>query len=363
MFKFLDLSKINKTYHNEFKKVFSEVLDEGWFVLGKNVNLFEENFAYYCGSKYCVSVGNGLEAIFLILKAMDIERGDEIIVPSNTYIATWLAITQCGATVVPVEPELITYNLDPAKIEKSITSKTKAILVVHLYGQTANMKEISEISRKYKLKIIEDCAQAHGAKYQGKYAGNLGFASAFSFYPGKNLGCLGDGGAIVTNSSVLAKKIRALRNYGSFSKYKNYYKGYNSRLDEMQAAFLNVKLKNLDKDIQYKNNLANVYLDKLAHNKNIVLPKVEKGNIHSWHLFVVRVKGRNFFQKYLYDNNIETLIHYPIPPYKQRAYKSEFKTYKSNLTNTLHKEVLSLPLNTSLSKKEIIEICGVINKY
>lgn len=361
MIKFLDLYKTNNIHRTEYIESLKRILDSGWFILGKNVTSFEENFANYCKSKHCVGVANGLEALFLILKAMGIGDGDEVIVPSNTYIASWLAISQCGAQPVPVEPELITFNLDPEKIEAAINSKTKAILVVHLYGQTANILEINKIATKYKLKIIEDCAQAHGAMHHNKYAGNLGYAAAFSFYPGKNLGCLGDGGAVTTNSDRLAQKIRALRNYGSFKKYENDYQGYNSRLDEIQAAFLNIKLTKLTEENAYKNRLAEIYFNRLSNNEHIVLPKILKGNKHSWHLFVIRTAKRQHLIEQLNKNRIETLIHYPIPPYKQKAYKKEFSNYQSKLTDDIHKEVLSLPLNIGLKPKEIEKICIKIN--
>lgn len=361
MIKFLDLNKTNEIHRTEYIKSFNKILDSGWFILGKNVASFEENFAKFCETNHCIGVANGLEALFLILKAMEIGDGDEVIVPSNTYIASWLAISQCGAKPVPVEPELTSYNLDPHKIEAAITKKTKGILLVHLYGQTANFKEINKIALKYKLKIIEDCAQAHGALHNNKYAGNLGYAAAFSFYPGKNLGCLGDGGAITTNSDRLAHKIRALRNYGSFIKYENQYQGYNSRLDEIQAAFLNIKLEKLTAEIEYKNNLAQIYINQLSSNQNVILPKILNGNKHSWHLFVIRTRKRRALIEHLNKKGIETLIHYPIPPYKQRAYMKEFSKYKSKLTDDIHNEVLSLPLNTGLKPEEILKISKEIN--
>lgn len=362
MIEFLNLKKVNKPYEFEFRTALENLLKGGWYILGKNVTTFEKDFANYCGVKHCIGVANGLEAIFLILKSLDIGKGDEVIVPSNTYIATWLAVSQCNATPVPVEPDLSSYNIDPKKLEQAITKKTKAILIAHLYGQTANMKEINRIAKKYKLKVIEDSAQAHGAKHFERKAGSLGHASAFSFYPGKNLGCLGDGGAITTDSESLAKKLFALRNYGSFVKYENHYQGYNSRLDEIQASFLNIKLKNLNSEIKYKNKLAKIYLNELANCKNLILPTTEYGNYHSWHLFAIRAENRDLVQKGLREKNINTLIHYPIPPYKQRAYKSEFKHYKSILTDQIHKQILSLPLNTSLKENQIKSICDIIKK-
>lgn len=361
MIEFLNLHKVNKPYELEFKQAFKDLLSSGWYILGKNVTTFENNFAKYCGSKYCIGVANGLEAIFLILKSLGIGKGDEVIVPSNTYIATWLAVSQCEATPVPVEPELSTYNIDPLKLEAAITPRTKAILVVHLYGQTANMSKISKVADKYKIKVIEDCAQAHGAKHREKLAGNLGYAAAFSFYPGKNLGCLGDGGAITTNSKGLAKKLVALRNYGSFVKYENYFQGYNSRLDEIQASFLNIKLKKLNSDIKYKHTLAEIYFENLKNNSSIILPTIGNNNQHSWHLFVIRSENRNYLQKKLSENKIGTLIHYPIPPYKQKAYQDQFHSFRSDLTDKIHNELLSLPLNTSIKPSEIKYICKTIN--
>jgi dTDP-4-amino-4,6-dideoxygalactose transaminase len=358
---FLDLKKINKRHENEFNNVFNKFLDSGWYILGKDVENFEKEFADYCGVKHCIGVANGLDALTLIIKAYGFGIGDEIIVPSNTYIASILAISANGATPVIVEPDINTYNIDFNKIEEKITSKTKAILPVHLYGQAVNMEKIYELAKKYDLKIIEDSAQAHGASFKGKRVGNLGNASGFSFYPGKNLGALGDGGAITTNDDELAEKIKALRNYGSEVKYKNMYKGFNSRLDELQAAFLRTKLPMLDKDNQRRRNIAKFYIENIK-NPNIILPNSNDDLSHVWHLFIVRTAKRERLQSYMTENKIQTMIHYPIPPHKQLAYK-EWKHLSLPISEKIHEEVLSLPLSPVMSDAEVCKVVEVINKY
>ncbi|KGR90037.1 aminotransferase [Ureibacillus massiliensis 4400831 = CIP 108448 = CCUG 49529] len=362
MIPFLDLKEINAQYADELKSVINQVIDSGWYILGKSVNEFEEKFSSYCGTKYCVGVANGLDALSLIVKAYEIGKGDEVIVPSNTYIASVLAISANEATPVLVEPNINTYNLDPTKIESNITEKTKAIMVVHLYGQSCDMTPILEIARKYNLKVIEDCAQAHGAFYKGKRAGNLGDAAGFSFYPGKNLGVLGDGGAITTNDEELYTKLVALRNYGSHKKYENLYKGTNSRLDEIHAAVLTVKLDFLDQENSKRREIATYYLNNIT-NKKIVLPSVESDiQNHVWHLFVVRTEERDRLQKYLLANGIQTLIHYPIPPHKQDAY-AEWNHLTYEISEKIHKEVLSLPMSPVLTLDEVKQVVEVINKY
>ena len=329
----------------------------------KKWNVFEKEFAEYCGAQYCIGVANGLDALTLILKAYEIGEGDEVIVPSNTYIASILSISSNGAIPVLVEPDLESYNLDPNKIEEKITSKTKAILAVHLYGQSANMDDINHIAKKYDLKVIEDCAQAHGAIYNGKRTGNLGHAAGFSFYPGKNLGALGDGGAITTNDRLLAEKIRALRNYGSHLKYENLYRGVNSRLDEIQAAVLRVKLKGLDQDNEKRREIASYYMNHINNHK-IILPTVVNQDrlSHVWHIFVVRTKEREKLQNYLTKKEIQTLIHYPIPPHKQLAYK-EWNDLSYPISEQIHNEELSLPISPVQTQEDTRLIVDAINSF
>lgn len=365
MIPFLDLKGLNTQYKEELIEACIKVIDSGWYIQGNECREFDKEFAKYCGSKYAIGVANGLDALILILKAYKqmglIKTGDEIIVPANTYIATILAISDNNLTPVLVEPELETFLIDPKKIEDKITSKTKAIMVVHLYGQTCNMDEINKIAKKYNLKVIEDSAQAHGAYYKEKRVGNLGDASGFSFYPGKNLGALGDGGAVTTDDEELAHIIKALGNYGSHKKYENIYKGTNSRLDEIQAAMLRVKLKYLNKEIEQRRLIADFYLEGIK-NEHIMLPKLNNRTSHVWHLFVIRVKNRNKFQKYLSDNNIQTLIHYPIAPHNQEAYK-ELNSFSFPITEKIHDEVISLPISGIHSLSDIKKIIQVVNDF
>ena len=354
--KFLDLKKVNNKYKKIFFTDFKKVINSGWYISSKEVENFEKDFANYCKSKFCIGVGNGLDAIFLILKAYNIGKGDEVIVPSNTYIATWLAITRAGAKIVPVEPDINSYNINHNKIIKKINSKTKAIIAVHLYGQPADMDSIMKISKKYNLKVIEDAAQAHGALYRNKKTGSLGHAAAFSFYPGKNLGALGDAGAVTTNSSVLASKIRYLRNYGSKKKYYNSYLGYNSRLDEMQAAFLRSKLKYLDAENKKRNIIANIYNKELSSIPEIITPKVLDKRTHVWHLYVIRTKNRNLLQKKL-EKEIETLIHCPIAPHMQKAYlQLNYKKKSFPISEKIHQTILSLPISPAMTKRQALYI-------
>lgn len=363
MVPFLNLKIVNERYMVEIEDAIKEVFMDGQYILGKQVKEFEEEFAEYCGVRHAVGVANGLDALTLILRAYGISEKDEVIVPANTYIATILAVSSVGATPVLIEPDMMSYNIDPEKIEEKITKRTKAIIAVHLYGQTANIGKIKKIAQKYNLKLIEDAAQAHGALYEGKKAGNLGDAAGFSFYPGKNLGALGDGGAITTNDDQLAEKLRVLRNYGSIEKYKNLYKGCNSRLDEMQAAILRVKLKYLDQDNEKRRNIAEYYLEHIKNGK-VVLPIVENGDrlSHVWHLFVVRVENRDEFQKYLSENGIQTAIHYPIPPHKQKAYE-EWNTLHMPITEEIHRTVVSLPMSPVLHLEDVKKIVKTINNY
>jgi len=370
MIPFLDLKAVNQQYQSELKEACSRVIDSGWYILGNEVAEFEKEFATYCETEHCLGVANGLDALVLILRAyMELgimAKGDEVIVPSNTYIASILAISENGLTPVLVEPDIKTFNLDPVLIEAAITERTKAILTVHLYGQVTAMDEINAVAKKHNLKVIEDCAQAHGALYtnkegQSKKGGSLGDAAGFSFYPGKNLGALGDAGAVTTNDSELANTIAALRNYGSHKKYKNLYKGINSRLDEIQAAMLRVKLRYLDKEIVARQTVAQAYL-KGINNPLIELPVVEDVNAHVWHLFVVKTTKREQLAKYLTANGVQSLIHYPIPPHKQCAYQ-EWENASFPISEQIHEQVLSIPISPVINKTEIEVIIDVINTY
>ena len=365
MIKFLDLKKINTQYETELKESASRVIDSGWYLNGKELENFEQSYALFCEVKHCLGVGNGLDALRLIFKAYIelgvMQKGDEVIVPANTYIASVLAISDNGLIPIFVEPNEQTYNLDSKKIDSAITNKTKAILTVHLYGQNSCDEQMLTICKKNKLKLIEDGAQSHGCAWSGMVSGGIGDAAGHSFYPGKNLGALGDAGAITTNDSELAKIITALRNYGSHVKYENQYKGLNSRLDEIQAAFLNVKLKYIQKDIYSRRKVANFYLKNIK-NPKITLPKVLEQNGHVWHLFVIRTKNRDKLKKYLLENGIQTLIHYPIPPHKQEALK-EYNELSFPITEKLHKEVLSLPMSPVMNEKELKNIVTNINNF
>ncbi|CAM4332634.1 dTDP-4-amino-4,6-dideoxygalactose transaminase [Paenibacillus endophyticus] len=363
MIPFLDLKEINMRHEEEITQSIKSFLDSGWYILGKQVEEFEKQFAQYCGTKFCIGVANGLDALSLIIRAYGIGEGDEVIVPSNTYIATILAISANHAFPILVEPELLSYNIDPNKIEEKITPKTKAIMVVHLYGQACNMDPINALATKYNLKVIEDCAQAHGAIYKEKKVGNLGDAAAFSFYPGKNLGALGDGGAITLNDEEIYLQLKALRNYGSHKKYENLYKGVNSRLDELHAAVLKVKLKYLDEDNQIRRSIAEYYSDNI-HNPLIILPNVEQvdGLSHAWHLYVIRSNNRANLQSFLTNKGIQTLIHYPIPPHKQQAYK-EWNNEEYPISEKIHNEVLSLPISPVMRLEDAVKVAEALNEY
>ncbi len=365
MIPFLDLKGLNKQYRDELIESCTRVIDSGWYIQGNECNEFEHEFAQYCGTKYAIGVANGLDALTLILQAYKeigiLKEEDEVIVPSNTYIASILAISQNNLVPVLVEPDINTYLLDPSKIEEKITSNTKAIMPVHLYGQTCNMDKINEIAKKYNLKVIEDSAQSHGAYFENKKSGNLADASGFSFYPGKNLGALGDAGAVTTNDKILADAIKAIGNYGSHKKYENLYKGVNSRLDEIQAAILRVKLKYLDKEIENRRKIAKYYLENIK-NKDIILPSVRSIDNHVWHLFVLRIEKREKFQQYLIEKGIQTLIHYPIPPHKQEAY-IEWNKEEYPISEKIHNEVISLPISGIQSLEDTKKIVQVINDY
>lgn len=365
MIPFLDLKELNTQYRVELIEACTRVIDSGWYIQGNECKEFDKEFASYCGAKYAIGVANGLDALILILRAYKelgfMKDGDEVIVPSNTYIASILAISQNNLVPVLVEPDINTYLLNPSKIEEKITSKTKAILPVHLYGQTCEMDKINEIAKKYNLKVIEDSAQSHGAYFKDKRSGNLGDASGFSFYPGKNLGALGDGGVVTTNDEELANTIKALGNYGSHKKYENLYKGVNSRLHEMQAAMLRVKLRYLDNELEKRRDIANYYLENIK-NENIILPVVRAESNHVWHLFVIRTSKREELQKYLLDNGIQTLIHYPIPPHKQNAYK-EWNNESYPISEQIHTEVLSLPISGVQNLENTKNIVEKLNEF
>ena len=342
---FLNVAAAYHELRGELRAASEGVAEAGQYILGPEVAAFESEFAAYCEAGHCIGVGNGLDALHLILRAMEIGAGDEVIVPANTYIATWLAVSYAGATPVPVEPEERTYNIDPSRIEEAITSKTKAVIAVHLYGQPADMDAIRKIAGKYRLAVIEDAAQAHGARYKGRRTGSLGDAAGFSFYPGKNLGALGDGGAVVTNDEALANRLRILRNYGSQEKYVNEVKGFNSRLDELQAALLRVKLRRLDEWNQRRQRLAQYYLQALREIPDLTLPFVADYANPVWHLFVVRHSSRDRLQHHLTENGVGTLIHYPLPPHLQNAYQDlGFSAASFPLSEAMGNEVLSLPL-------------------
>ena len=365
MIKFLDLQKINAQYATDLKKAAAGVIDSGWYLLGEKVKQFENELQNFQDGGHAVAVANGLDALRVILKAYiingDMQEGDEIIVPANTYIASVLAITDNNLIPVLVEPDINTYNLDLKLIEKSITAKTKAILVVHLYGRVCWSDELQILATKYNIKIIEDNAQAIGARWNGIRTGNLGDAAAFSFYPGKNLGALGDAGAVTTKSLALAETIRTLANYGSAEKYHNQYQGLNSRMDELQAAFLSVKLPYIDAEAAIRQKNAAYYTNNIS-NAKIILPDYGGIGEHVWHLFVIRTKNRNDLQNYLTENGIQTIIHYPTPPHKQDCYPTLHRL-SLPITEKIHDEVLSLPINSALNVDELAKIVATLNSY
>lgn len=367
MIPFLDLKNINQQYRQQLIEACTRVIDSGWYIGGTELEQFEQNFAKYCGTQYAIGVANGLDALILVLRAWKelgkLQEGDEVIVPSNTYIASILAISANQLKPVLTEPEPNTFNLDPTKIEAAITDKTKVILPVHLYGQLAAMPEIMAIAEKYNLLVLEDSAQSHGAALHNKKAGNWGHASGFSFYPGKNLGALGDAGAITTNDAELANMLKALRNYGSHEKYKNLVQGVNSRLDEIQAAILDIKLKFLNQETSHRRKIAALYLENI-NNSLIQLPKIQSNALddkqHVWHLFVIRSEHREALQKHLAEHGIQTLIHYPIPPHEQQAYE-EWNNSSFPISEKIHSEVLSLPIGPTLSLTDaqfIVDVCN-----
>lgn len=365
MINFLSLKDINHQMAHELKAAAARVIDSGWYISGNELKKFEKEFADYCGVKHCLGIANGLDALTLTLRAWKelgkLSDGDEVIIPANTYIASVLAVTENKLVPVLVEPSETSFNLDPVAFKKAITKKTKAVLPVHLYGQLANMPEILKIAREHNLLVLEDSAQAHGANIDGRKAGNWGDASGFSFYPGKNLGALGDAGAMTTNDDELAEVVDYLRNYGSKEKYKNQYLGVNSRLDEIQAAFLSVKLKYLDKQTAFRKSVAKTYREKIQ-NSLIELPQVPNEDAHVWHLFVVRTPHREKLQEHLSSQQIQTLIHYPIPPHKQEAYK-ELNHLSFPITEKIHQEVLSIPIGPTMTSQEVETVIESLNSF
>lgn len=361
---FLDLKSINLRDKADFQSALDRVLDSGWLILGNEVASFEKVFAAYCGAARGIGVGNGLEALHLVLRAWSIGAGDEVIVPSNTYIATWLAVSYTGATPVPVEPDESTFNIDPDAIEAAITPRTKAIIAVHLYGQAADMDAINRIAARHGLKVLEDAAQAHGASWNGRRVGSLGDAAGFSFYPGKNLGALGDAGAITTDDPDLALRLEMLRNYGSKRKYENEIIGFNSRLDELQAAFLAVKLARLDEDNARRGAISHRYGEGLSNIGGLSLPAVPTASEPVWHLYVVRTDRRDGLQAYLNDRGIGTLIHYPTAPHMQKAYAELGFTQGSfPIAEAIHDQVLSLPIGPTMSDAEADQVIEAVSGF
>ncbi|MBU6474343.1 MAG: DegT/DnrJ/EryC1/StrS family aminotransferase [Alphaproteobacteria bacterium] len=363
MIPFLDLKSLNMKRATELENAFARVLESGWYIRGKEVESFEKEFADYCGTQHCVGVANGLDALVLILRAYKelgkLKDGDEVIVPANTYIATILAVTENNLTPVLAEPEDRTFNIDAAGVKENLSNRTRAVMPVHLYGQTADMAGIRTLAKDKGLLVIEDSAQAHGAYDGNRRAGNLGDASGFSFYPGKNLGALGDAGAVTTNDAELAETVRAIASYGSHKKYENIYQGVNSRLDEVQAALLRVKLKYLDEEITERRAAANFYLSRIT-NPKVTLPQVREPQAHVWHLFVIRHKNRAALQKALTEKGIQTLIHYPVPPHKQKAYAA-WNGLSLPVTERIHEEVLSLPLWPGMGQEQQSAVVEALN--
>ncbi|MEJ7828480.1 MAG: DegT/DnrJ/EryC1/StrS family aminotransferase [Segetibacter sp.] len=362
MIEYEDLKKSNSKFESKFKQAFDRVIDKGRYILGEEVELFEKEFAEYCGSKYCIGVASGLDALYLSLIALDLPKDSEVLVPSNTYIATILSIVNAGFKPVLIEPKIDTYNINPKLIERNISAATKAIMVVHLYGKPCEMDKISALAEQYNLFLIEDCAQAHGAKYAGKKVGTWGIFGAFSFYPTKNLGALGDGGAIVTDDKEMAAKIKALRNYGSHQKYYNQYAGINSRLDELQAAFLRIKLKYLAAINKHKAQLASLY-SQLISNPKVVLPVTQKNTEEVFHIYNIRCATRDDLKEFLLKKGVKTEIHYPIAPNLQPAYREMFAHSTFPISEEIHKTTLSLPISFSHTKEDIMYISEAINSY
>lgn len=361
MIKFLDLQKINKRFELEFNNKVREILSSGIYLNGKELKHFETKFAEFCGSQYCVGCANGLNALELIIKAYDFKENDEIIIPANTYIASIWAVIHNNCKPVFVEPDIKTYNIDTSRIEEKITCRTKAIMPVHLYGQAVDMKKIYELAKKYNLLIIEDGAQAHGARYKGRFVGNLGNAAGFSFYPSKNLGALSNAGGITTDNKELAEKVRALANYGSYERNNHVFNGTNSRLDEIQSAFLNIKLNSLSDDNKRRREISRIFRNNI-NNPDIVLPETIDEDAHVWHLFTIRTKQRDKFRKYMYENGIETAIHYPVPFHKQVS-SIGYHNLQLPITELIHQTIVSLPISPMLTNFEIEKIVDTVNKF
>jgi dTDP-4-amino-4,6-dideoxygalactose transaminase len=360
---YLDLGAAHRQLSHELDQAWRRVVDSGRYVLGSELEAFEQEFAEYCGVRYCVGVGNGLDALHLTVRALGLGAGTEIIVPSNTYIATWIAVTHAGAVLVPVEPDERSYNIDASRISDSITSRTAAIIPVHMYGRPAEMEQILDIAGRFGLKVIEDAAHAHGAWHRGRRVGGFGDAAAFSFYPAKNLGAIGDGGAIVTNDASLAQRVRVLRNYGSPRKYDNDVVGFNSRLDPLQAAVLRVKLPHLDAWNRQRRDIAALYLEGLAHLPGLVLPESAGEGVEAvWHAFVIRHARRDALQQYLQQSGVDTLIHYPIPPHRSRAY-ARTRMPEFPIASRLAAEVLSLPMGPHLSARDLGKIIDAVRGF
>ena len=360
MIEYENLNKLNKPYFEEFNAVFNQVLESGWFILGHNVEEFEKEFAKYNNVQNCVGVASGLDALTISLLTLDLEKGSEVIVPSNTYIATVLSILHSGNVPVLVEPEIATYNIDPLRIEEAITSKTRAILVVHLYGKPCDMDPIMDICKRFNLFLVEDCAQAHGAEYKGKKAGSFGDIAAFSFYPTKNLGCLGDGGALLTNNHDYYHKARMIRNYGSVKKYYNDYPGLNSRLDELQAAFLRVKLKHLNSINAHKRELAQIYFNGIS--EDFVKPVVNDDFLDVYHIYNIRHEKRDKLKQFLFENGVITEVHYPVPPHMQKAMKF-MSSLKLPLSEEIHRTTLSLPISAFHTFDDIQQVIKILNSF
>jgi len=360
MIEYENLGKLNAPFFEDFQRSFQNTLESGWYVLGKNVTKFERDFSEYIGVNHGIGVASGLDALLLALKALNLKSGDEVIVPSNTYIATIIAIIQAGLTPVLVEPDTRTYNIDPSQIEQNISNKTRVIMIVHLYGKACEMDPILALCKQYNLKLLEDCAQSHGAMYKGKKTGSFGDFGCFSFYPTKNLGALGDAGAIVCNNEDLANKVRQLRNYGSSQKYHNDVIGYNSRLDEVQAGFLSIKLQALNDITNHKRMLAGLYLKNL--DDQFIKPEVADDCFDVYHIFNIRHRNRDKLKAYLLENNIQTEIHYPIAPHRQVAMKNIFTGYYP-ISEEIHRTTLSLPISYFHTKEDVLKVCKIMNKF
>lgn len=362
MIPYENLSLTNKMFEDEYKTAFNKFVERGWYILGEEVKSFEQEFALYIGTKYCIGLASGLDALIIALECLKLPKGSEVLVPSNTYIASILAIVKAGLTPVMVEPDIDTYNINPNELEKKLSSKTKAVLVVHLYGKSCEMDKICDFCKKHNLKLVEDCAQSHGAKFKDKMTGSFGDAGAFSFYPTKNLGALGDAGAICTDDEEIAEMAKAWRNYGSQKHYHNKYTGINSRLDEIQASFLRIKLRHIEEVTEKKRKLAQMYLDGLDKNK-FILPKVDSDYFDVYHIFEIRTEKRDELKQYLLDNGIKTEIHYPVAPKNQEGYKGILDMQKTPLAEEIASTILSLPISFGTKEEDVKYIIDIMNKF